>query len=451
MLLRSRGAALLVAAACLLPACRFGPLHPRYQVADPPAPAPIPLVNEPPRIIFSERAAALILIDGAPERRPLQGTNLLRVINTRAYVLFDDALRVYYVRVARIWARAPALEGPWTVAVSPPETLARLGAEADAAPDLETFALPAGEPFPSIFVSTAPAELIVSDGRLRLESIPATSLRYAANTAAGAFFDDATRDWYVLLSGRWFRAKPGGRWEYVSANALPGGFARIPAEHPKAWVLASVAGTSQARAAVSASSVEQTETVPVGERLAVSYDGGAARLEPIAGTSLRYAVNSPTPIIEVDARTYCALDRGIWFTAGSAYGPWSVAVAVPAAIYTIPPSCPLHYVTYVHVRRATPAAVVVGYRPGYLGTYVAPEGVVVFGTGHRHPGYVGSSVWVGYPWTFGFGASFPLGRHASLGVSFDLGYGLGLGLGWRAGYSRPWWGPYRGGGRFRHR
>ena len=40
---------------------------------------------------------------------------------------------------------------------------------------------------------------------------------------------------------------------------------------------------------------------------------------------------------------------------------------VPAAIYTIPASSPLHYVTYVHIYEATPTVVYVGYTPGYMG------------------------------------------------------------------------------------
>ena len=62
-------------------------------------------------------------------------------------------------------------------------------------------------------------------------------------------------------------------------------------------------------------------------------------------------------------------------------GPWTVATSVPAVIYSIPPSSPMHYVTYVQVYGATPDDVYTGYTPGYLGTVVCPEHVIVYGTG----------------------------------------------------------------------
>ena len=39
----------------------------------------------------------------------------------------------------------------------------------------------------------------------------------------------------------------------------------------------------------------------------------------------------------------------MWFVAATPQGPWLVASAVPAAIYTIPPTSPLYYVTYVRI------------------------------------------------------------------------------------------------------
>ena len=84
------------------------------------------------------------------------------------------------------------------------------------------------------------------------------------------------------------------------------------------------------------------------DAFAAVYDG-APKLTPIAGTSLSYVSNSPTPVIRVSANEWYALRAGVWFTSTSATGPWFVARAVPAAIYTIPPSCPIYYVTYVQI------------------------------------------------------------------------------------------------------
>jgi hypothetical protein len=164
----------------------------------------------------------------------------------------------------------------------------------------------------------------------------------------------------------------------VAHDALPPDFAKIPEGHPRGAVLASVAGTPQAREALIDNNIPQTAEV---SRTATTYRAtyeGAPRFESIEGTPLHDAVNSPVPVIQVDPKTYYALEDGVSFTGASPNGPWSVATTVPAVIYTIAPSSPLHYVTYVRVYSATPQAVTVGYTPGYYGTVVAPNNVVVY-------------------------------------------------------------------------
>ena len=120
-------------------------------------------------------------------------------------------------------------------------------------------------------------------------------------------------------------------------------------------------------------------------------------------------MNSPVPVIQVDAKTYYSLKDGVWFAASAATGPWTVATTVPAAIYTIPPSLPLHYVTYVHVYNSTPQTVYVGYTPGYYGTVVAPSSVVVYGTGYVYPPVYVGAYWYPPPPTYGYGAGFGWG------------------------------------------
>ena len=134
--------------------------------------------------------------------------------------------------------------------------------------------------------------------------------------------------------------------------------------------------------------------------------------------SLQYAVNASLPVIEStpDSSYYC-VQNGVWFAAPSAFGPWAVATAVPPAIYDIPPSCPLHYVTYCRIYGVTPEAVYVGYTPGYLGAVASADGVVVFGTGYCYPPCVGL-VWNPQPCTYGFDAGFECGPD----TGFDFGF-----------------------------
>jgi len=65
-------------------------------------------------------------------------------------------------------------------------------------------------------------------------------------------------------------------------------------------------------------------------------------------------------------------------------------------------------VTYVRVYSSTPSTVFVGYTPGYYGTVMSTDGVVVYGTGYVYPVYVGA-YWYPPPPTYGFGWGFTVG------------------------------------------
>ena len=125
-----------------------------------------------------------------------------------------------------------------------------------------------------------------------------------------------------------------------------------------------------------------------------TYDG-PPRFEPIAGTSLAAATNTPSAVIQVGPTSYYGCENGVWFEASAPTGPWAVAATVPEVIYTIPPSSRLYYVTFVRVYDSTPDVVYVGYTPGYYGTVVSSStSTVVYGTGWYYPPYVGS-YWYG--------------------------------------------------------
>src|SRR4030095_11529439 len=134
---------------------------------------------------------------------------------------------------------------------------------------------------------------------------------------------------------------------FVASTDLPPDFAQIPPGSPAGLVLASIAGTPQAREALIENSIPQTASVNLvnGPTFTPYYDG-APKLAPIAGTPLQYVVNSATPVIRVNANSWYALQAGVWFTASSPTGPWMIATSVPPVIYSIPVSSPLHYVTY---------------------------------------------------------------------------------------------------------
>jgi hypothetical protein len=398
-----------------------------------------PLKNDPPRFFFSTRPSILVLVDGKPILRRLgAGTGLDRVVNTRALLLQDEKSGQYYLRVCDRWLTSATLDGVWRIARDAPDGADSVERAAVAAREVDLHeedpdvvgSITRGDA-PLVFTSTEPAELIETAGEPDFEPIEGTRLRWIQNTDAAVFQTIDSNTYYVLASGRWFRAASReGPWTFVPGTQLPADFAKIPESHPASEVLASVPGTPQAREAAIENGIPETATVNRDAKLTVTYDGEPA-LERIPGTTLGYFMNTPTPVIQAGDRDY-ACDDGVWFTSDGPTGPWVVADAIPAEIYTIPPSCPLFYVTFVRIYEATPDTVYVGYTPGYFGTCVTDDGSVVWGTGFWQRPWVGER-WIGRPWTYGFGVGT---RWSPAG-----GWGFGIAFGASAP-PRPWWGPY---------
>lgn len=397
------------------------------------------LRHDAPHVIYTQRPAILIPVDGPAVLREVPESTLMRVINTRALILLDPATRRYYLSIAGVWMSARGLEGPWMPdrMISPQLELARDRIARDDQVDLlddDDRLADLAQP-PEIHVSIRPAELLQTDGPPEYVPVADTRLLQVVNSPQRIFIDLDTQQHYALLSGRWYRSprldQPG--WVHVAPHELPAGFAMIPPDHVAADVRAAVAGTPEAREAVIANTVpEMAGVARDGASLEVNYDGPAS-FRQIEGTSLQYAVNTATPVIRVDEFRFYALDNGVWFLAGSPYGPWTVASQVPAAIYTIPRSSPLHYVTYVRIYDYTPSVVYVGYTPGYVGSYVA-SGVVVFGTGWHYRPWIGS-VWYGAPMTWGHGFT--------VSYSWWNPWWHWTPVYWSGVHCfRPWWGPW---------
>jgi hypothetical protein len=328
---------------------------------------------------------------------------------------------------------AKTLQGPWIETDQPSSQLEQAKATAVGQKQVDLLNDPnsplmkqlAQHVIPQVYVSTEPTEIIETEGKPELQSIAGTNLLFVSNTQDNVFLDQKDQNYYVLLSGRWYRASSlEGPWRYVAANKLPTDFKKIPPNHRKGAVLASIPGTQQAGEAKIANQVPQTAKVDRSQAaLEVKYDG-PPQFKQIEETSLKYAANTQTPVIQVEPHSYFAVQNGVWFTSNSPEGPWTVATRVPAVIYSIPPSSPLYYVTYVRIYDSTPETVYTGYTPGYLGSYCCSDGVVVYGTGYYYTPWIGS-VWYGPPVTFG--------------VGFTWGYGDGFFVG-PAFY--PWWGPW---------
>ncbi len=415
-----------------------------------------PLRNAPPAIIFSTQPAMVVPVDGPPVYRPVEKTELERVFNTRALILRDKSGR-HFLHLFDGYVEAATLSGPWAVAQKVPSEVKKAENQAVKAKQVD---LLAGQenpqtkqkpslkstPVPALYVASVPTELIVTEGQPQWAPLPPTRLLYVTNTASHVFKDLADQKTYVLISGRWFRSPSfAGPWEFVPGTSLPKDFAAIPDDSPKENVKASVPGTRQSLEAAIANGIPSTVKV---DRKKASMDpppqyDGPPQLEPITGTPLYYVKNCPTPVIQVDAKTWYACQNGVWFVATAATGPWVVATSVPAVIYSIPPSSPLHYVVYARIYRSDADYVWVGITPGFYGTVVGPDGTIVYGTGYSYPPYIGSTVYIAYPVTYGYGCN----PCWTPWVGWSFGFAVCWATAddwywWCACPPAPYWGPY---------
>jgi len=377
----------------------------------------LPLKNDPPQILFRTVPSMLVIVDGEPALREVkESPGVMRIINTSAALMLDKPSGTYYLWALNRWWQAKSLDGKWEQG---PVMLAQLdkarealgknfnpleGKDADGKPLFEPGVTP------QFIVATRPTELLQAKGEPKFSPIPGTQLLYMSNATSDILMELGSQTYYVLISGRWFSAKAlTGPWAFAAGKSLPADFAKIPADHPMADVLMSVPNTPQAREAAIANQIPQTATVKRDiKATTVDYDGGPPQWKPIEGTQLSYAFNAPAAVIRVDPKTYYMVQNGVWFTGPSPFS-WSVATTVPAVIYTIPASSPVHYVTYVRVYSSTPTTVFVGYTPGYYGTVLSSDGVVVYGTGYVYPPYIGPYYWYPPPYTYGYGAGFTTG------------------------------------------
>jgi hypothetical protein len=429
------------------------------------------LNNDPPKIIISYEPAILVTIEGEPRMQDIEGSaGLMRIINTPFNIVFDrNAQRYYLYGGEKQWYGAPDWKGPWELTSSVSSQVASLApaeeeAEAKAIQDsvdaqVAAAAAEAGEeveeeevgPPPKLVVATEPTELIYITGEPEYTPISEADLLYVSNSESEVVMDLGSARIYVLLSGRWYSSDSlDGPWVFVPGDELPEGFAKIPFENDKGYLLASVPGTEQSNEAVMDNQIPQTSVISRSDaKLEVEYDGDP-KFEPIEETDgLELAVNTPNQVIKVEDKYY-ALDEAVWFVADSPTGPWVVADEIPAEIYTIPPSSAAYNTTYVYVYDSTPEVVYVGYYPGYTHSYVY-GGTVVYGTGWYYPAWYGAYY---YPRvaTWGFGVRWNPWTGWSFGFSYGWGpfrFGIGFGGWWRGG----WWGPgrYRGYRRGYHR
>src|SRR5207302_721225 len=118
--------------------------------------------------LFETEPSVLVLFDGEPRFRAVEGARLERAQNT-PFLVLRDAAGAYYLDGGTSWFRAADWKGPWTKAEDVPakakelarRDLTEAGVEEK---DVEEAARGEEKRVPKILVATRPTELIVADG-----------------------------------------------------------------------------------------------------------------------------------------------------------------------------------------------------------------------------------------------------------------------------------------------
>jgi len=404
------------------------------------------LKTAPPKIIVMDHPAVLVTLDGEPELRRVDDSELMQVVNTPFLIVLEPKQNRYYLDGGEIWYIADSATGPWQETEKVPKEIKALSPPEDAEQEPADEEAPRDSRTPEIVVETGAAELIVIDGEPAYSPLAGNELLYMTNTESTIILEVETQTYFLVISGRWYTSKSvKGSWAYVASDELPASFAEIPEDSDMGHVLPFIAGTTQAEEAVLDAQIPQTSAIDrKATKLEVTYDGDP-KFEPIENTAMEYAINTAYSVIKVD-EMYYACHQAVWFVAGAPNGPWVVADEIPDEIYGIPPDSPVYNVKYVHVYDSTPEVVYVGYTPGYTGSYVYNT-TIVYGTGFWYPGWYGSYYYP-RPRTWGFSVRWSPWYGWSFGLSYSTGpFTFHFGVG---GYHRHgWWGPvgYRG---YRH-
>lgn len=350
--------------------------------------------NDPPAIFVSYGPAVLLFVDSEPTLAPIQNSDLSFVVNANWPLFADNTSHQYFLFTGQSWMTSTDLKSGWAETKTLPANMSKVPADPTWS-DLKPYIPPSkGQKTkaPGVFFSNLPAELIVFDGQPVYATIPGTELVFAKNTDSDVFVFSPTKTFYYLTGGRWFSAPaPSGPWTFAT-NQLPPDFTKISHDSVAARVLSSVPGTPEAADAVLLAQIPTTVEVNPTEAASavqVSYSG-EPEFQPIQGTALSYATNTPDKVIKVDNRYYVCT-KGVWFDSSSPAGPWQTTTSVPQVIYTIPPSSPVYNVTYVTQQVTPSGSVQASYTAGYVGMFIAGAvvgAILTQGNGYYYPPYI---------------------------------------------------------------
>ena len=204
---------------------------------------------DPPPIFFSKTPAVLVNIDGDPIWSPIKDNDLHFAVNTNWDLFQHGPTKTFYLRNDTIVAEGRRREGPWTPAGTLPDSFTKLPDD-DNWKDVKASAAghrrSAPAEAPTVFVSLDAGGADSAERRAELSAGPGHGRAAVGQQHRQRRLPDGhTGTVYFLVPGRWFSAPDfGGPWTFATPK-LPEDFKKIPLEHPRSRVLASVPGTTR--------------------------------------------------------------------------------------------------------------------------------------------------------------------------------------------------------------
>lgn len=191
-------------------------------------------------VVVATVPTELIAFNGAPEWKPLVGTELLYASNTESSVFTEVASGAMYVLLSGRWFRASQLRGPWTFVASAdlPASFAQIpegGSKAEVRSavagtvEAEEAVLDAYTPTVASVDRASATITVVYDGDPWFAKISGTSMEYAVNTTTPVIRVDG--QYYAVESGVWYRSSSAtGPW--VVSDHRPPSIDEIPSSSP---------------------------------------------------------------------------------------------------------------------------------------------------------------------------------------------------------------------------
>ncbi len=191
-------------------------------------------------VVVATVPTELIAFNGAPEWKPLVGTELLYASNTESSVFTEVATGAMYVLLSGRWFRASSLRGPWTFVPSAdlPASFAQIpegGSKADVRAavagtvEAEEAVLDAYTPTVASVDRASATITVVYDGEPWFTKISGTSMEYAVNTTTPVIRVDG--QYYAVESGVWYRSSSAkGPWSV--SDHRPPSIDEIPSSSP---------------------------------------------------------------------------------------------------------------------------------------------------------------------------------------------------------------------------